>query len=63
VEGLHTVGGTQLKYRYSFLAHSHVMYLYMLLHLWFCINYYMYYFTVISASVCVLAEYVVCLSF
>jgi hypothetical protein len=55
VEGLHVVGGSKLKYKHSFPVHSPAMYLYMLLHLWFCLNYCMYDFTVIFASVCVLA--------
>jgi hypothetical protein len=52
---MHTVGGTQLKYKYPFLVHSHAIYLYMLLHIWFCLNYCMYAYTVISSSVYVLA--------
>jgi hypothetical protein len=63
MEGLHAVGGTQLKDKYSFMCSFTCYVLYMLLHLWFCLNYYMYDFTVIFASVCVLAEYVVCLWF
>jgi hypothetical protein len=63
VEGLHAVGGTQLKDKYSFPVHSHDMYLYMLLHLWFFLIYCMYAFTIIYASDCALTEYVVCLWF
>jgi hypothetical protein len=63
VEGLHAVGGTQLKDEYSFPTHSHALYLYMLLHLWFCLNYCMYAFNVVSTTVFVLEEYVFCLWF
>ena len=63
MEGLHTAGGTQLKDKYSFPIPSHDMYLYIMLHIWFCLNYCMYDFTVNSALVCVLVEYVVCLWF
>ena len=63
MEGLHTIGGIQLKDKYSFHVHSHAMYLYILLHLWFFMNYCMYDFTIIFAPVYVLAEYVVCLWF
>jgi hypothetical protein len=63
MEGLHIVGGTQLKYKYSFPIPSHAMYLYIMLHIWFCLNYCMYDFTVIFASVYVLVEYVVCVWF
>jgi hypothetical protein len=57
VEGLHAVGGHQLKYKYQSSVHLHVVYLYMLLYLWFVYDYCMYAFTVISALSYVIEEH------
>jgi hypothetical protein len=71
VEGLHTVGVLQLKYKYPFLcSFTCCVFVHAILMSIACIccyimgsacDYCMYAFTVISALVCVLAEYVVCL--